>query len=64
MNNCYVVTCDVLIRKKYYVSDPSPDEATKTAYGIVAHEYKENALLEDSETLQIHVAHCEKEGDI
>jgi hypothetical protein len=62
MTNTYIVTCDVLIRKKYYVAESTPEDAEKITYGMVAHEYRENALLEDSETLQIHVAHCDKEG--
>jgi len=62
MANTYITICDVLIRKKYYVAEDTPEDAMKTTYGMVAHEYRENQLLEDSETLQVHVAHCDREG--
>jgi hypothetical protein len=60
MSNLYIVTCDVHIRKKYLVSDPSPKEAVTTTYGMVAHEYKEETLLDDSETLSIEVVSCKE----
>jgi hypothetical protein len=55
-----MVTCDVLIRKRYHVADPSPEDAAKTTYGIVAHEYREDQLLDDSETLKVEIISCEK----
>ena len=60
MSNIYMVTCDVLIRKRYHVADPTPEDAAKTTYGMVAHEYREDQLLDDSETLRIEVISCEK----
>jgi hypothetical protein len=55
-----MVTCDILIRKRYHVADPNPEGAAKTTYGIVAYEYREDTLLDDSETLSVDVVSCKK----
>jgi len=60
MSNVYMVTCDILIRKRYHVADPTPEDAAKTTYGIVAYEYREDTLLDDSETLSVDVVSCRK----